>query len=59
MVRRHNILRTTFPGATGRGRRVIAPELKLAVPRNDLRSLSPAERQAEADGSPWKMRGHP
>jgi acyl-CoA synthetase (AMP-forming)/AMP-acid ligase II len=49
VVRRHNILRTTFPPATGRGRRVIAPELKLAVPRIDLRSLSPAERQAEAE----------
>ena len=49
VVRRHNILRTTFPAGTGRGRRVIAPELKLAVPRIDLRDLSPAERQAEAE----------
>ena len=31
VVRRHNILRTTFPPGTGRGRRVIAPDLEAGA----------------------------
>jgi acyl-CoA synthetase (AMP-forming)/AMP-acid ligase II/acyl carrier protein len=49
IVRRHDILRTTFPSVDGRPRRVTAPEAKMPLKRVDLRHLSKRERQAEAE----------
>ncbi|MCP4663702.1 MAG: non-ribosomal peptide synthetase, partial [bacterium] len=48
LVRRHEVLRTTFPAASGRPRQVIAPRLELALPLVDLRSPAQERREAEA-----------
>ncbi|MCC6858504.1 MAG: amino acid adenylation domain-containing protein [Bryobacterales bacterium] len=48
VVRRHEILRTTFQAADGRPVQVIAPRFTLALPVTDLRGLREAEREAEA-----------
>ena len=45
VVRRHDVLRTTFPAVDGRPAQHIAPRLELTLPRLDLRAL-PAERAA-------------
>ena len=47
IVRRHETLRTTFPGRGGRGRQAIAPAADVALPLVDLRNL-PAARREEA-----------
>jgi amino acid adenylation domain-containing protein len=47
MVRRHEILRTTFPSVDGQPVQVIAPELDLALPVVDLQALPPSEREAD------------
>jgi amino acid adenylation domain-containing protein len=46
IVRRHEVLRTTFASAGGRPVQVIAPELRLDLPIVDLGSLPEAEREA-------------
>ena len=46
IIRRHEILRTTFTTYNGRPVQAIAPELSLKLPLVDLRSLPEAERQA-------------
>ncbi|MCP4662085.1 MAG: amino acid adenylation domain-containing protein, partial [bacterium] len=48
VVRRHEVLRTTFAMAGGRPRQVIAAELELRLPEVDLRRLPEADREAEA-----------
>ncbi|HHH41604.1 MAG TPA: amino acid adenylation domain-containing protein, partial [Chloroflexi bacterium] len=48
IVRRHEVLRTTFAAVEGRPIQVIAPELHLPLPVVDLRSLPKARREAEA-----------
>ncbi|MCP4660503.1 MAG: non-ribosomal peptide synthetase, partial [bacterium] len=48
LVRRHEVLRTSFPVASGRPRQVIAPRLELALPLADLQSLTEQRREAEA-----------
>ena len=55
IVRRHNILRTTFPPGTGRGRRVIAPTLKLPVAAD--RSARPVAGRAAGGGRAARGRG--
>ncbi|WP_255206439.1 condensation domain-containing protein, partial [Janthinobacterium sp. BJB401] len=48
IVRRHEVLRTTFDMADGAPVQVIAPELRLAMPVTDISGLPPDERQARA-----------
>src|SRR5262249_26122402 len=47
VVRRHEVLRTTFASEGGVPRQVIAPGLALPLPVEDLAGLPPAEREAE------------
>ena len=46
VVRRHEILRTTFPAAGGRPQQRIGAAWETAIPVIDLRHLAPAEREA-------------
>ncbi|MCP4663911.1 MAG: non-ribosomal peptide synthetase, partial [bacterium] len=48
MVRRHEVLRTTFAAAAGQPRQVIAAELDLSLPMVDLGPLPAGEREMEA-----------
>ncbi len=48
IVRRHEILRTTFATVDGQPTQVIAPELKLPLPVVDLADLPEAEREEGA-----------
>ncbi|RMF31802.1 MAG: amino acid adenylation domain-containing protein, partial [Chloroflexi bacterium] len=48
IVRRHEVLRTTFAAVDGRPIQVIAPELHLPLPVVDLRGLPKARREEEA-----------
>ncbi|MCP4658066.1 MAG: amino acid adenylation domain-containing protein, partial [bacterium] len=48
LVRRHEVLRTSFPAVAGRPRQVIAARLELPLPLADLRSLAQERREAEA-----------
>jgi len=48
MVRRHEILRTTFVVERGEPVQLIAPERRLLLSVTDLRSLDPATARAEA-----------
>ena len=47
IVRRHEVLRTTFEVVDGRPVQVIAMNLRLALPVADLRELPEAERETE------------
>ncbi|HJR08608.1 MAG TPA: non-ribosomal peptide synthase/polyketide synthase [Pyrinomonadaceae bacterium] len=47
VVRRHEILRTTFESTQGQPRQVIAPVLKLSLARENLQHLNESERRAE------------
>ncbi len=47
IVRRHEVLRTTFTLVEGQPVQVVAPSLTLALPLVDLRSLPAKERQIE------------
>ena len=47
IVRRHEILRTTYAQVQGRPVQRIQPAAALAIPRMDLRQLAPDARQAE------------
>ncbi len=48
IVRRHQVLRTTFAAVDGRPAQVIARELAIPLPITDLRNLPASERDAEA-----------
>jgi amino acid adenylation domain-containing protein len=48
LVRRHEVLRTTFTSNGGRPEQLIADELKLEMPSIDLSGRPPEEREAEA-----------
>ena len=48
IVRCHEVLRTTFATMDGRPVQVIAPEMSLTLPVEDLQELPEAEREAEA-----------
>jgi amino acid adenylation domain-containing protein len=48
IVRRHEVLRTTFPAVGGGPVQVIHEPWRAVVPVIDLRSVSPVEREAEA-----------
>jgi amino acid adenylation domain-containing protein len=49
IVRRHEVLRTTFTTVEGGPVRSVAPALSLPLPVIDLRAVPPGERQREAD----------
>jgi amino acid adenylation domain-containing protein len=48
IVRRHEVLRTTFPAQNGEPAQVVAPVLDLTLPLIDLSGLAGQEQQAEA-----------
>ncbi|HEX5760250.1 MAG TPA: condensation domain-containing protein, partial [Thermoanaerobaculia bacterium] len=48
VVRRHQVLRTTFPTFDGRALQLVAPAAAVAVPVVDLTALPPAARGPEA-----------
>ncbi|MES1243978.1 MAG: amino acid adenylation domain-containing protein, partial [Acidobacteriota bacterium] len=48
VVRRHEILRTTYGTEAGQPVQRIAPDLRVPVPEIDLRALAPEIREAEA-----------
>ncbi|HEY0602391.1 MAG TPA: amino acid adenylation domain-containing protein [Herpetosiphonaceae bacterium] len=48
VMRRHEVLRTTFAVEHGQPQQLIAPELELELPLIDLRDLPATEREAEA-----------
>jgi amino acid adenylation domain-containing protein len=47
ILRRHEILRTTFPAVDGRPSQFIAPHVQLQLPYVDLQHLSPESRELE------------
>jgi amino acid adenylation domain-containing protein len=47
IVRRHQVLRTTFPSEDGRPRQVITPHLSIPLPTTDLCQLAENAREAE------------
>jgi amino acid adenylation domain-containing protein len=47
LIRRHEVLRTTFPTGDGRPRQVIHPPQPITIPVVDLRLLPETEREAE------------
>ncbi|MBB4910655.1 non-ribosomal peptide synthetase/type I polyketide synthase [Actinophytocola algeriensis] len=47
IVRRHEVLRTTFPSTDGRARQEIAPGITVPTPVVDLSELPDEQRQAE------------
>jgi aspartate racemase len=48
IVRRHEVLRTTFESVDGRPRQVISAAMRSTIPLIDLRDLAERERQGEA-----------
>lgn len=48
IVRRHEILRTTFPLVDGKPRQVISPDITLSLPLIDLQEFPLEQREAEA-----------
>ncbi|ETX02891.1 MAG: hypothetical protein ETSY1_01945 [Candidatus Entotheonella factor] len=49
VVKRHDVLRTTFVSQNGKPRQVITPELTISLPLVDLQHLTPEEQNARAD----------
>ncbi|GAA0712668.1 amino acid adenylation domain-containing protein [Dactylosporangium roseum] len=66
VVRRHEVLRTTFRGEQGQPVQVIHPEMPLPCPVTDLSDVPPHEREArvrravaEEGGQPFDLAGGP
>ena len=59
IVRRHEILRTTFAAVDDEPVQVIAPESKIAIPIRDLTALPEAHREAEARSRAAEQTGRP
>ena len=51
LVRRHEILRSTFPSVAGRPVQIAQPPAPLEVPLTDLSQVAPEQREAELDAS--------
>jgi len=49
LVRRHEVLRSTFPSVSGQPVQVVQPPAPLEIPLTDLRSFPPERQQAELD----------
>lgn len=49
IVRRHEVLRTSFPAAEGEAEQKIAAQMEVAVEEIDLRGLDPAGRSEQAE----------
>ncbi len=49
IVRRHDVLRSTFPAVGGLPRQTIVPELRLALPLSDLERLREEERKRQVE----------
>jgi aspartate racemase len=59
LVRRHEILRTTFPTVDGQPVQVISPETPLTLPLINLLELPPNQREAEARRQATQEAQHP
>jgi len=59
IVRRHEVPRTTFAVVDGRPVQVIAPEMRLTLPVEDLRGLPEAEQEAEVERWATEEAQHP
>jgi len=59
IVRRHEVLRATFAVVDGRPAQVIAPEMRLTLPVEDLRGLPEAEQEAEVERWATEEAHHP
>jgi amino acid adenylation domain-containing protein len=59
LVRRHEVLRTTFPSVDGRPWQRVAPSLTLSVPVVDLESLPEQQREAECERLVKEAARHP
>jgi aspartate racemase len=59
LVRRHEILRTTFPTVDGQPVQVISPETRFTLPLINLLELPPNQREAEARRQATQEAQHP
>ncbi len=59
VVRRHEVLRTTFAEVEGRPVQVVAPRLTLSVPVEDLSRLTEAERAERASHTAARLSRRP
>jgi len=59
IVRRHEVLRTTFATVEGKPIQLIAPDLKVSIPIIDLSELPEAETQAEIERLIFEESGQP
>ena len=59
IIRRHEVLRTTFAEMEGRPVQIVAPRLTLSIPVEDLSHLAEAERAARVRQTAARLSGQP